>query len=82
MGLKKLAAKLAEYNERLERGAASKIEADHVRQVLEKLRRKEASLLADVTQAEDEFARTRLERKLGIARDQIARAQWLLGEIS
>jgi hypothetical protein len=80
MGLKKLAAKVAQYNERLESGKASKIKPSHVRRVLEKLRAKESSLEAEIAAAGDE-ERARLERKLEIAREQISRAEWLLAEV-
>lgn len=81
MGVKKLAAKVADYNERLESGNASMIEPNHVRKVLEKLRAKAAELEAEIASAKKEEKKARLERKLGIARQHVARAEWLLGEI-
>ena len=39
MGMKKLAAKVDDYNDRLESGKASKIKPGHVRKVLEKHRK-------------------------------------------
>ncbi len=81
MGLKKLAAKVAEYNDRLDSGKASKIKPDHVRRVLQKLRKKELSLTEELAGARDEEAKARLERKLEVAREHVARAEWLLGEI-
>ena len=82
MGLKKLAAKVAEYNDRLEGGKASKIKPGHVKKVLEKLRAKETSLEAEIAAAAgDDDKKARLERKLEVAREHIARAEWLLAEI-
>jgi hypothetical protein len=81
MGLKKLAAKVADYNDRLDSGKASKIKPGHVRKVLEKLRKKEASLSEELADARDDDAKARLERKLEVAREHIARAEWLLREI-
>ncbi len=81
MGLKKLAAKMAEYNERLESGKASKIKPDHVKKVLEKLRKKSVELQADIASAHSTDKRARLERKLEVARAQEARAEWLLKEL-
>jgi hypothetical protein len=82
MGLKKLAAKVADYKDRLEHGQASEITPDHVRKVLGKLQRKQADLEAKLGSASDAQEQTRLERKLAVARDQIARAKWLLGELT
>lgn len=82
MGLKKLAAKVAQYHDRLERGKASKIKPGHVRKVLEKLRAKETSLQAEIAAAEDDHEKARLERKLDVAREHIERAEWLLAEIA
>ncbi len=81
MELTKLAAKVADYNDRLESGNASKIKPSHVRKVLEKLRAKEAELESEIADAKKNEKKVRLERKLGIAREHIARAEWLLGEI-
>ncbi|MFC3612800.1 hypothetical protein ACFORG_03420 [Lutimaribacter marinistellae] len=81
MGLKKLAVKLADYNERLESGKASKIKPAHVRKVLERLRKKSAELEAEIDSARSTDKRTRLERKLEVARAQEKRAEWLLKEL-
>lgn len=80
MGLKKLASKVADYKDNLENGKARKIRPEHVRKVLEKLRAKEAELYAAIAGAGEE-RKLRLQLKLGIAREHIARAEWLLGEI-
>ena len=42
---------------------------------------KEAELEADLACAKNEQKKSRLERKIRIAREQIARAKWLMGEI-
>jgi len=82
MGLKKLAAKVAEYQKRLEAGKAQKIEPEHVEKVLDKLRRKEADLLSRMATETDADERAELDRKLRVAREHISRAEWLIGEIS
>ncbi len=82
MGLKRLAEKVAEYDERLERGKASQIKPSHVTKVLEKLRKKRAELEAEIATTKSADKKDRLKRKLGIACEQIERAEWLLGEIS
>lgn len=82
MGLKKLAAKVAEYNERLESGKASKIKPSHVEMVLEKLRKKSGELEGEIASARSPEKRARLEKKLGVARTQIERAEWLLNELT
>jgi aminoglycoside phosphotransferase family enzyme len=81
MGLKKLAKKVADYNERLERGAASKIKPGHVEEVLRKLRKKAADLETELSSEQDSDRKARLERKLQIAREHIERAEWLLNEV-
>ena len=82
MGLKKLAAKVADYNDRLESGKASKIKPDDVNKVLKKLRAKEASLDAKISEARDPDEKARLQQKLAIAREHVSRAEWLLSEIA
>ncbi len=82
MGLKKLAAKVDDYNERLERGKANKIKPDHVRKVLEKLRRKMAELESEIESTKNSNKKSRLKRKLGVAHEHKKRAKWLLGEFS
>jgi len=81
MGLKKLAAKVAEYNARLEGGKASKIKPNHVKKVLEKLRAKQVDLESDLAEAKHHDKKVRLKRKLGIVQEHIARAEWLLQQI-
>jgi len=82
MGLGKLAQKVADYQERLEAGKARTIEPRHVEKVLDKLRRKEAELLARIASETDQDERADLDRKLRVAREHIDRATWLLAEVS
>ncbi len=82
MGLRKLAEKVADYQQRLEAGKTRTIEPEHVEKVLGKLRRKEADLLARISTETDRDERADLDRKLRIAREHIARAEWLLAELS
>lgn len=81
MGLKKLAAKVAEYNDRLKSGKVGKIKPGHVEKVLEKLRKKSTELEAEIASAHSPEKRARLERKLEVARAQEKRAEWLLKEL-
>lgn len=81
MGLKKLAAKVTEYNQRLEQGKASKIEPDHVRRVLEKLLARKEELETSLAATDLAEKKTRISHKLEVAKEQIARAKWLLAEI-
>ncbi len=81
MELKKLAAKIAQYNERLESGKASKVKPKHVRQVLDKLQSKALSLQAEISSTDDADSLSRLKIKLKIAHEQISRAQTLLEQI-
>lgn len=81
MGLKKLAEKVVEYNERLENGKASKIKPGHIEKVLEKLRRKSAEIEAEIASSTSPEKRARLETKLAVARTHIERAEWLLKEL-
>lgn len=82
MGLKKLAAKVAEYQERLAAGHARKIEPEHVERVLEKLRRKEADLQARLAADPEDAEREEFEHKLKVAREHIERAEWLKRELA
>ena len=81
MGLDKLAAKVDEYNDRLDSGKASKIKPSHVEKVLAKLAKKTAELEHEVAHTRSEDKKERLKRKLGIARTHKERAEWLLKEI-
>ncbi len=82
MGLKKLAAKVVDYNERLEQGKAKKIKPNHVGKVLEKLRKKSLELEAEIASETRPDKKSRLERKLKIAQEHVSRAEWLLDEIN
>mgnify|MGYP000692553260 FL=1 len=82
MGLKKLAAKVEEYNARLESGKASKIKPSHVEAVLQKLRSKLTKLETEIATATSADKKARLEGKLAIAQTHIERAEWLLKELT
>ena len=73
MGLKKLAVKIADYNERFDRGEASRIEPGHVEKTLQKLRKKSEELSAEISAASSPQKRER--------RIHIERAEWLLKEL-
>ena len=81
MGLKNLAAKLVDYNERLSSGKASKIKPRHVEKVLQKLRAKSTELEAEIASAKSADKKDRLADKLQIARTHIERAEWLMKEL-
>jgi ribosomal protein L22 len=81
MGLKKLAAKVAEYNERLANGKAGKIKPDHIRQVLDKLEKKAEALEESIATETSEKKKAVLQKKLNVARTHIERAKWLLTEL-
>ncbi len=81
MGLKKLAAKMEDYNQRLESGKASKIKPRHVEKVLQKLRAKSIELEAEIASTTSADKKARQEGKLQIARTHIERAEWLLKEL-
>lgn len=81
MKVKKLAEKLSDYNARLERGKAEKIHKDHVLKVMKKLHKKEVDLEADIASENKPEKKVRLQRKLGVAREHIARAEWLLAQL-
>ena len=81
MGLKKLAAKIRDYNERLESGNASKIEPEHIEKVLQKLHAKERELEAEIASASSPEKKARLEGKLQIARTHIERAECLMRQL-
>ena len=82
MGLKKLAAKVEEYNARLESGKASKIKPSHVEAVLQKLRSKLTKLETEIATSTSADKKARLEGKLAIAQTHIERAEWLLKELT
>lgn len=82
MGMKKLAAKVDEYNGRLESGKASKIKPAHVEKVLGKLRKKAQELEEELASSISAEKKARLKKKLDIANTHIERGEWLLEEIS
>lgn len=81
MGLKKLAAKVADYKVRLETGKVDKIKPENVQKVLEKLRAKSVELEAEIETTKSAEKRVRLAKKLEVARAQVERAEWLLEEL-
>lgn len=82
MGLKKLAAKVEDYNARRKSGKTSKIKPSHVEAVLQKLRAKSTELEVEIAAATSADKKARLEGKLGIAQTHIRRAEWLLKELT
>ncbi len=82
MGLKKLAEKVDDYNERLERGKSERIKPHHVEKVLKKLKKKTSVLKQEIKDTSNENRKIRLEKKLKIAREHIERAEWLLKQIA
>ncbi|WP_413719173.1 hypothetical protein [Silicimonas sp. MF1-12-2] len=81
MGLKKLAAKVVEYNERRDSGKASEIKPSHVKKVLNKLQKKSEELEAEIAEVNSAEKKARLEKKLEVARAHVERAEWLLKEL-
>jgi len=82
MSLERLAEKVAEYDARLAQGKADRIRPGDVREVLGKLRKKIADLEAEMVAAGTDDRKARLDRKLSIAREHMARAEWLLDRIT
>lgn len=81
MKVKKIAEKLSDYYARLERGKAEKIHKSHVQKVMKKLQKKAAQLEADIASEDSKEKKVRLQRKLGIAREHLTRAEWLLTQL-
>lgn len=81
MGLKKLAAKVVEYNERLEQGKASKIMPEDVEKVLRKLQKKCENLKEEAAHATSAEKKNRLQKKLDVAQEHVKRGEWLLEQI-
>ncbi len=79
MAYEKLSTKLEEYLARLKAGKASKIKPRDVEKVITKLRARRAELLEAVEKSPAKAER--LNQKLQIADDLIARAEWLLDEL-
>lgn len=81
MGMKTLAQKVSDYSERLARQGASGIKPEHVLKVLTKLRHQEAALVDDIAAMPPGGEQQRVKSKLDIARQHIARAEWLLSQV-
>ncbi|MGY6694590.1 MAG: hypothetical protein ACXIUW_01010 [Roseinatronobacter sp.] len=80
MAHEKLAEKLGEYYARLGAGKAQKIKRSDVENVLRKLYDRRQKLLEDAARKPDQSSR--LEQKISSADTLIARAEWLLSELS
>lgn len=78
MGLKRLASKVVDYNERLKRGKASRIKPSHVKKVLGKLKKKAADLEDEIATEKRADKKVRLRKKLKIALEHVERAEWPL----
>ena len=81
MGLKRLAAKIVEYNERLDSGKASQIKPSHVERTLTKLRKKRRTLQEELASTISPDKKARLQKKLDVAQAHIERAEVLLDAI-
>ena len=79
MAYEKLSEKLEKYLVRVKAGKASKIKPRDVAKVIAKLRARRAELLDAVEKTPEKAER--LNQKLRMADDLIARAEWLLGEL-
>ena len=79
MGYEKLSAKLEDYLARMHAGKAHKIKLRDVETVIAKLRARRAALVDEGAKTPDKAER--LARKLHLADDLIARAEWLLAEL-
>jgi uncharacterized protein YlxW (UPF0749 family) len=81
MGLKKYAAKLDDYFERLKEGKAEKIKKSHVDKVIRKLEAKKLQLAEEIEETSKESKKARLERKMLIAGEHLKRAEMLLNTL-
>lgn len=81
MGVKKLAAKVEEYWDRLKRGKASKIKASHVEKVLSKLRKRALALDETIRNANDKDKSELVIKKRKVIERLIERAEWLKGRL-
>ena len=79
MAYEKLSEKLEKYLARVKAGKASKIKPRDVEKVIAKLQARRAELLDAVEKTPEKAER--LNQKLHMADDLIARAEWLLGEL-
>lgn len=80
MAHQKLAEKLEDYLARRDAGKAHKIRPRDVEKVIAKLRARREELLEDLVRKPDKA--DRLHAKIVSADDLLARAQWLLAELS
>ncbi|MCC5955186.1 MAG: hypothetical protein JJU07_03720 [Natronohydrobacter sp.] len=76
----KLAEKLGDYFARLGEGRAHKIKPADVEKVIVKLRARHADLVADAAKQPEHEARH--AAKISAAEDLLARAEWLLVQLS
>lgn len=82
MGLSKSIEKLGTYFERLEAGKTRKIKPSHVQKVIDTLEQREKSLKDDIQAATKKSKQDRLRGKRKTVLEQLAKARWLLKEIS
>lgn len=81
MGLKKYAAKIDDYFERLKEGKAEKIKKSHVDKVIHKLQAKKLQLAEEIKETSKESKIARLERKVLVADEHLKRAEVLLANL-
>lgn len=82
MGLDNTIEKLDKYFKRLENGRVQKIKPSHVDKVIDKLEAKAELLLVELSEANTETKKRRLQNKLEMVREQQDRARWLKDNIS
>lgn len=82
MALEKTIARLDDYYERLKSDKADRIKVRHVEKVIHKLEAKQDGLRKELAEASKPSKKERLEAKLKIVHDQIARARWLRKQIT
>lgn len=82
MPLGRMVEKLDKYMDRLRHGKADKVKSSHVRQVLEKLEKRETDLLEQLKSEKSDGRKKRLERKILVNQKQAKRARWLFETLS
>ena len=82
MALEKTIARLDDYYARLKSDKAARIKVRHVEKVILKLEAQQEALRKDLEKATKPSKRARLEAKLKIVHDQMARARWLRKQIT
>ena len=82
MGIEKISEKLEKYVGRLEKGKTSKIKPSHVEKAIAKLQVKQRLLTEELDETTKPAKQERLKKKLSTVREQIERAEWLLGKIA